>query len=140
MSGRLSAAHREVFRTLADVWLPAVGDMPSASDAGVVEMLDRILDLRRDALPEIVRGLDAVSGMAPQAALHWLQTSDVVAYTELKLAILGAYYLNADVMDRIGYPGQQSRPVDPEQATDFLEADLLAPVLKRGSIWRRAPG
>ncbi|MET0659334.1 MAG: hypothetical protein ABW110_14385 [Steroidobacteraceae bacterium] len=140
MSGRLSAAQREVFRALADVWLPAVADMPSASQAGVVEMLDRMLHLRRDGVGDIIRGLDAISGMAPEAALQWLQTSDVAAYAELKLVILGAYYLNADVMRRMSYPGQESRPVDPEQATDFLEADLLAPVLKRGSIWRRAPG
>src|SRR5262245_53446843 len=100
MSSRLSAAQGEVFRALGDAWLPAAAGMPGASEAGVVEALDRILDLRREAVADIVRGLDAVSGMTPEAALQWLQTQDIAAHAELKRTILGAYYLNTDVMDR----------------------------------------
>jgi len=43
------------------------------------------------------------------------------------------------VKQLIGYPGQESRPFDPDKTTDYLNDGLLAPVMARGPIFRPTP-
>lgn len=136
---RLSVGDHAVYRGLVDALLPASGSMPAAGDAAVAgDMLDRILGWRPDLAPDLLRGITRVREMAPQAALQLLEANDLEAFTAIRLAALGAYYLDPSVMKAIGYPGQQSRPVPPDETPDYLATGLLGPVVARGAIWRRA--
>jgi hypothetical protein len=135
---RLSESDHAVYRGLVNVLLPASGSMPAAGQVAVAgEMLDRILGWRPDLAPELLRGIAKVREMEPEAALQLLENDDLEAFTAIRLAALGAYYLDPSVMEAIGYSGQQSRPVPSDETPDYLEAGLLEPVAARGAIWRK---
>jgi hypothetical protein len=135
---RLSDRDRDVYRGLVDALLPASGALPAASEAGVAgDMLDRILGWRPDLIADLLRGIASVRYLAPEAALKRLEAEDQAAFGAIRLTALGAYYLHPAVMRAIGYTGQQSRPVAPDESPDYLAPGLLEPVVERGPIWRR---
>ena len=51
----------------------------------------------------------------------------------------GAYFLNPEVRQAIGYPGQQAVPIVPEDPPDYEQDGLLASVIARGLIYRPTP-
>jgi hypothetical protein len=54
----------------------------------------------------------------------------------LQLVIVGAYYTDRDVRDRIGYPGQVAITVRSWEYPQYLEEGLIDAVLARGPVWR----
>ena len=50
--------------------------------------------------------------------------------------IVGAYYTDRDVRDRLGYPGQQAITLQSWKYPQYLEEGLIDKVLARGAIWR----
>lgn len=134
---RISEQDRTLYRALADVLMPAHGALPAASDAGVAgAMLDRILEWRPDLAPDLLRGLHACRSLDAADALGKLESQDRAAFDAIRFAVLGAYYLDADVMRAIGYRGQESRAVPENETPDYLDVGLLDAVIARGSIWR----
>jgi hypothetical protein len=139
MSTLVSERDRDVYRGIVDQLLPATGALPAASAAGVCgEMLDKILGWRPDLTKDLLRGLAAVRELTPADAIAWLEAHDAAAYHAIRLAALGAYYLDPAVRQAIGYPGQQSRPAPADERPDYLASGLLDPVKRRGPIWREA--
>lgn len=131
---------RHVFIGIADVLIPAFEKMPSASAAGVGgETLDRILALRDDLKEPFLRGLRAAAGRSPETAARDLNVEDPKALAAIGLVASAAYYMNPEVRQLIGYPGQDRRPIDPNAPHDCLENGLLQPVIDRGSIFRPTP-
>jgi hypothetical protein len=134
--------HRATLAGLADVLIPA-GDnqsLPSASQAGVAE---RFLDDVLTALPEVAEPLAALllslRGQEPAAAVARLQAENPAGFDLLSTVVAGAYFLNPDIRQKIGYPGQQAIPIPVEDPPDYEQDGLLASVISRGPIYRPTP-
>jgi len=54
-------------------------------------------------------------------------------------SVAGAYFLNPEVRQAVGYPGQQAAPIVPEDPPDYEQDGLLASVIARGLIYRPTP-
>jgi hypothetical protein len=122
--------NRDHLARLADELIPAESGMPSASQAGAVgEHLDRVLESR----PDLEGPLTRIEG-----GLDGLPERDPEGWAALTAAVTAAYYMNAQVRERIGYEGQLAIPFDPDDA-DYLEDGLLASVQARGPLYRPTP-
>jgi len=132
----LTDEDRRLFAALADVLIPSAEGMPSASEAAVPERyLDEALGYRPDLETGLREALDAAQGLAPEAAVELLNRQHIPAFEALGTLTAGAYFLNPDVRQLIGYPGQVSTP--PRDDTDTY-VDLLEHVMDRGQIYREA--
>jgi hypothetical protein len=135
--------HRATLNQLADVLIPQ-GDksLPSASQAGVAERwLDEVLSTLPEVQEPLIVLLEALSVQEPVAALGRLQTEDPVGYDLLCTVVAGAYFLNPDIREKIGYPGQQGLPIQVTDPPDYEQDGLLASVIARGPIFRpTSPG
>jgi hypothetical protein len=136
---RLPGAERDVLRRLAEYMLPGTEQLPPAAQLDIAERgLDDVLSLRGDLLPEIQRGLRAISGLEPGAALTRLSATDAVAAAAIRTAILASYYADESVRAALGYPGAQAHPYDPDSTPEYVTNGMLDEVIRRGPIWRRA--
>jgi hypothetical protein len=52
--------------------------------------------------------------------------------------VAGAYFMNPQVRQAIGYHGQTPLPIPPD--ADYLADGLLESVIRRGPIYRPTPG
>jgi hypothetical protein len=126
---------RAVLARLADVLIPAGDGFPSASEAGAAhDGLDLVLAARPDLAGEIERVVLAARGREPAAFVASLRAGDPAGFAVLAEVVPGAYFMNAAVRARLGYAGQEPRPIDP--APDPEAEALLAPVIARGPIYR----
>ena len=136
----LDAEQRTTFAALADVLIPAVNGMPSASEVGAEgKWLDRALRARPDLEPGLVLTLAAAAGCDPKKELRRLHEEEPDAFRTLALAVTGAYYMHLKIRKRIGYPGQKHDPPFPDEADYYLEGGLLDPVLERGAFGKPSP-
>lgn len=141
MSDIIDDKLRRAFVAIADVLIPAYRDLPAASGADVGgEPLDRVLALRDDVKPDFVRGLRMAVGKPPEAAARALNESDPKALAAIGLVASAIYYMNPDVRKKIGYPGQDRSPIDPNAIPEYSQDNLLQPVILRGAIYRPTPG
>lgn len=139
MSG-LSHAERETFRRIADHLVPEAEGMPAASRVDVHGAgLDRVLELRPELEATFRGALAAVAGLDAEAAARFLGDNEPAAFATVALVASSAYYMAPEVHAALGYPGQRSRPVMPEEEGDYLVDDLLQPVIDRGPIYRPTP-
>lgn len=129
---------RETFRGIADVLIPDAEGMPAASAVGVHEgMLDHILGLRPDLRDDFLRGLTAVAGKPSLEAANLLNATDGAALTAIGLVASAGYYMSPVVREKIGYPGQQSRPeADPDATPEYVANGMLQQVIDRGPVYR----
>jgi hypothetical protein len=140
MSTRIDPALRETFRALADVLIPAAEGMPAASEVDVHgATLDRILALRPDLTERLIRGLRAASGHSAEAAARRLNAEDSESLSAIGLVAAAAYYMQPRVRELIGYPGQESRPGDPDEVPEYVKNGMLQQVITRGPIFRPTP-
>ncbi|MGC4025203.1 MAG: hypothetical protein QM744_08660 [Mesorhizobium sp.] len=136
----LTDAERKTFAAIADYLIPEGEGMPSASQVGVPnEMLDKVVSVRSDLVEPLRRGLAAVADLDGHAGANKLNEEDGAAFHAISLAASGGYYMSPTVRQLIGYPGQESRPFDPDKTTEYLDDGLLQPVIDRGPIYRRTP-
>jgi hypothetical protein len=141
MSDIIDDELRRTFAAIADVLIPAYRDMPAASEAGVAgEPLDRILTLRDDLKAPFFRGVRAAIGKPAEASARSLNDSDPDALAAIGLVASAAYYMDPEVRKKIGYPGQDRSPIDPDAPPDYMQDNLLQPVIARGQIFRPTPG
>lgn len=134
-------AHRTTLGRLADALIPPGDGMPSASQAGVAgRWLDEVIRLRPDFGPLLAGILERFTTIDADVAIASLQASDPDGFPVLTEVVAGGYFLNPEVRRAIGYPGQQSVPIVPEDPPDYERDGLLAPVVARGPIYRPTPG
>lgn len=134
--GVLSVDERQVYTALADELIPRAEGMPSASDADVPTVwLDVALRARPDLIDPLREAIARASGVAPRESLENLNSDHGQLFDALTTATAGAYFLNPEVRDLIGYPGQVPYPVKDDTAEYF---DLLEKVVERGEIYRSA--
>ncbi len=131
---------RATLAGLADVLIPAGEGMPSASTAGAAERwLDEVLAALPEAVAPLLAVLDRLGGVDPGTALQRLQADNPLAFDLLCTVVAGAYFLNPDVRQAIGYPGQQALAIVAEDPPDYEQEGLLAAVIARGPIYRPTP-
>jgi hypothetical protein len=71
-----------------------------------------------------------------RARLDRLAADDPATLYALQLVIVGAYYTDHDVRERIGYPGQVAITVRSWEYPPYLEEGLIDAVVARGPVWR----
>jgi hypothetical protein len=131
----LSQAERLTLADIADTLIPARMGFPSASEAGVAgDLLDRALIGRPDRLRIVSRLIGELRTADDlHFALRELERQRPLLFVALMEAVTGAYVLNPEVQDRLGYHGQQRIAIDTD-AEDYT--DLLPIVLERGPVYR----
>ncbi len=140
MSQQLTEQDRATFAGLADVLIPDAEGMPAASQVGVQgAVLDRILSLRPDLAETFLRGIRAAAGQAAGAAANRLNQEDTAALSAIGLVASAAYYMDPKVRQLIGYPGQESRPGDPDETPAYQANGMLQQVIDRGPVFRPTP-
>jgi hypothetical protein len=128
---------RAALALVADALVPAWGDFPSASEAGVTgSLLDIALKGRPDRISGLADLLATFTGADPQGWLTELQAEQPMQFVMLIEAVTGAYVLNSAVQVALGYRGQQPKAIDTDNP-DYL--DLLPKVIERGPIYRATP-
>ena len=140
MSTKLDDASRRTFLAIADVLIPEAEGMPKASQVGVGgEILDRVLALRPDLREGFLRGLRAAAGKPPAEAAEALNRDDPAALGAIGLVASAGYYMSPQVRALIGYPGQESRPGDPDETPEYVANGMLQQVIDRGPIFKPTP-
>ena len=134
------AGRRAVLATVADVLIPEGDGMPSASEAGVaMRWLDEVLRLRPDFGPPLAAVLDRIKDVDPAAAVARVRAEDPAGFGVLAEVVAGGYFLNPQVRSAIGYPGQQSVPIEHGEPADYERDGLIASVISRGPVYRPTP-
>ena len=133
----LADPQRAVLARLADVLIAEGHGMPAASAVGVSgELIDRCLE----AAPALGAPLGALladlAGDSPGESVRQLAADRPEDFAVLSTAVVGAYYLSAEVRDLIGYPGQQPSPLSVVGEPDYL--DMLERVYERHPGYREA--
>jgi hypothetical protein len=137
---KFDADRRRVLAAVADVLIPKGDGMPSASEAGVAaRWLDEVLRLRPDFGPPLATVLDGLNSADPAAAVARLRADDPAGFGVLAEVVAGGYFLNPEVRLAIGYPGQQSVPIQREEPPDYEQDGLIASVIARGRVYRPTP-
>jgi hypothetical protein len=140
MSGKLDESLRRTFLALADVLIPEAEGMPAASQVGVGgDILDRMLALRPDLREGFLRGLRAAAGKPAGEAAEALSRNDPAALGAIGLVASAGYYMSPQVRSLIGYPGQESRPADPDIAPEYVANGMLQQVIDSGPIFKPTP-
>jgi hypothetical protein len=136
----IEGSERDRLRRFADALIPAAHGMPSAGEVGVADgQLDRVLAVRDDLTAPLLRALARVDSDDHAASLEWLARDDVQAHDALLLVIVGGYYINPEVRQRLRYDGQVPAQVRPEIIPNYVEEGLIEPLLERGPVYRQVP-
>ncbi len=134
----LTAARRRMLARLADVLVATAGDMPAASAAGVAgDLMDRCLDAAPVLAAPLIVLLDEAPEDDPGTFVRQLAADRPDDFAVLSTAVVGAYYLSAEVRELIGYPGQEPSPLPVTGEPDYL--DMLERVFERHPGYREAP-
>ena len=140
MSNKLDDVLRGTFLALADALIPEAEGMPAASQVGVGgDNLERMLALRPDLRDAFMRGLRAAAGKPAAEAAQALNRDDQAALGAIGLVAAAGYYMSPKVRALIGYPGQESRPADPDATPEYVANGMLQQVIDRGPIFKPTP-
>jgi hypothetical protein len=139
VSGMLDEASRAGLARVLDLILPGAERLPAGTAVHAQgDLLDRVLA----ADPTLVPVVSTVGRRAAEAGAFTL--SDLEEWADgqverLVFALNAAYYMSSDVRAAVGYPGQRRMPVSEATPDQIVSDELIAPVLKRGSIYVEAP-
>ena len=129
---------RQTLVALADILIPSSERMPSAGQAGVGgKWIDRAIAARPDWAADLLALLEQARGKDARVTLGKLQAEDRASFMMLTEMVAGAYFMNPEVRDLIGYPGQRAVPIVGDSPEQLQE--LLQPVIQRGPIYRSCP-
>jgi hypothetical protein len=124
------------FSAIADFLIPAAHGMPSAGDVIGNARLGFVLRARPDLVEPLVAALRDGVGTDPASRLAALERDEPEHHAALLLAVVGGYYTDKDVRERLGYPGQVAKQLYSWQYPVYMEEGLIDQVLARGPIWR----
>ena len=138
-SGQTSPAlddrERALFAAIADYFIPAAGEMPSAARVVDEGRLAFVLRARPDLAEPLRAALRPDLGADVTERLAHL-ADEPVNLAALQLAIVGGYYTDRRVRELIGYPGQMAIELRSWEYPAYLEEGLIDAVLARGPVWR----
>lgn len=132
---QLDPARRMVLGAVADELIPAAHGMPPAGSVLDLRRIEFVLSARPDLLQPLSEALRPELGGAPRQRLTAL-ADEPDNLAALQLTVVAGYYSDADVRDRIGYPGQIARPVHAFDYPEYVDEGLVDRVVERGQIWR----
>ena len=127
---------RLVFAAIAEHLIPEAHGMPSAGAVVGAARLRFVLGARPDLAEPLRMALRPELGPDPTARLAALEREEPDRHAALLLVVVGGYYTDKDVRERLGYPGQQAKTLYSWQYPVYLEEGLIDQVLARGPIWR----
>jgi len=133
---RFDAAPRATLTALAAHLIPAAHGMPSAGDVIDDRRLRFVLEARPDLLEPLRTALGTGLPEDPAARLAVLERDEPDAHAALLLVVVGAYYTDKVVRERLRYPGQEAKVLQSWKYPVYLEEGLLDGVQARGAIWR----
>jgi hypothetical protein len=122
-------------RAIADHLIPAAHGMPSAAEVLTDARLQFVLRSRPDLVQPLRTALrpelggdvaDRLAALAPEPT----------NLSSLQLTIVAGYYTDADVRERIGYPGQVAQTLYSWKVPPYIEEGLIDAVVARGPVWR----
>jgi hypothetical protein len=129
--------HRRAMLTAVAAYLiPAAHGMPSAGDVIGDVRLRFVLDARPDLVEPLRAALRPGLGADPVARLAHLERDEPDLHGALLLVVVGGYYTDKDVRDRLGYPGQEAKTLASWKVPPYVEEGLIDQVLARGPVWR----
>lgn len=134
--GGLDAGQRATLTAVGDHLIPAAHGMPSAGDVIDDKRLRFVLEARPDLAGPLAAALRAGLPDEPNARLAALGSDEPDVLSALLLVIVGAYYTDKVVRERLRYPGQEAKVLQSWKYPVYLEEGLLDPILARGAIWR----
>ena len=123
------------FATVADQLIPAADGMPSAGEVVDADRLQFVLRARPDLGDPIRASLRPDLGSDVDERLRAL-ADEPTNLAALQLAIVGGYYTDRGVRERIGYPGQMALELRSWEYPAYLEEGLIDAVVARGPVWR----
>ena len=132
----LDPARRAAFTGVAGHLIPAAHGMPSAGDVIGDKRLGFVLAARPDLVEPLRAALRPELGPDPAERLTQLERDEPDSHAALVLAVVGGYYTDTDVRERLGYPGQMAKTVEAWRLPPYIEEGLTDQVLARGPIWR----
>jgi len=132
----LDERRRAILAALAEDLIPAAHGMPSARDVITDDRLRFVLSARPDLADPLVAALRPELGDDPADRLAALEADQPGLRDALLLVVVGAYYTDRDVRDRLGYPGQMAKQLYSWKYPQYLEEGLIDQVLARGPVWR----
>ena len=110
--------------------------MPSAGDVVGDDRLRFVFNARPDLLEPVRTALRAELGDDVDARLAALAKDHPAVLYALQLTIVGGYYTDRGVRERIGYPGQEALELRSWELPVYVEEGLIDAVLARGPVWR----
>ena len=133
-------ALRDRLERIADVLVPAYGDMPAASSVGITgDLLNKALRARPDLVADCRRAVTACADPPSPEALEQLGEADPDGFSALMVLVLGGYYMSAEVRKLLHYAGQEALTIDIGELPAYIEEGLLDEVIDRGPIYRTTP-
>jgi hypothetical protein len=132
----LDRGRRAIFAVIADRLIPAAHGMPSAGEVVGDARLGFVLRARPDLAEPLAAALRPELGDDPATRLATLERDEPDHHGALLLAVVGGYYTDAGVRERLGYPGQLAKQLYSWQYPVYLEEGLIDQVLARGPVWR----
>lgn len=145
MSGSWSPADfdptfRARLERIADVLVPALGEMPAASSVGIADdLLDKALRARPDLAADCRRAVTACADPPSPDALEQLAADDPGGFSALMVLVLGGYYISSEVRKLLHYAGQEALRIDIGELPAYIEEGLIDEVIDRGPIYRTTP-
>ncbi len=134
-STSLDDGERAALAAIADHFIPAADDMPSAADVVDADRLAFVLRARPDLAEPLKAALRSELGADVPDRLTAL-ADEPTNLAALQLAIVGGYYTDKGVRELIGYPGQMALELRSWEYPAYLEEGLIDAVVARGSVWR----
>lgn len=130
----LTDEQRQIYSRMADLLIPDAEGQLSASQAEVPTVwIDKALGYRPDLVPAFNEAISVGSQHDAAEAIQLLNVENQVAFDALGVLTSGAYFLNPQVQQLIGYPGQVPTPAH-DDTGNYI--DMLAEVVERGPIYR----
>jgi hypothetical protein len=130
------AGRRAALAAVAGQLIPAAHGMPSAGSIVGGARLRFVLNARPDLVEPLRLALRPELGDDPTARLATLEREAPDQHSALLLVVVGGYYTDKGVRERLGYPGQVAKTLYSWQYPAYLEEGLTDQVLARGPIWR----
>ncbi len=130
------AGRRAMFAAVADHLIPEAHGMPSAGSIVGDTRLRFVLTARPDLVEPLRLALRPELGDDPPARLARLERDEPELHAAVLLVVVGGYYTDMTVRERLGYPGQVAKTLYSWQYPAYLEEGLTDQVLARGPIWR----
>jgi hypothetical protein len=132
----LDAGRRETFARIADLLIPEAHGMPSAGSVITEQRLRFVLTARPDLAEPLASALRPELPDDPRARLEALEHASPAVHEALLLTVVGAYYTDKDVRERIGYPGQLAKQLYSWKVPEYVEEGLIDQVVARGPVWK----